>query len=144
MLVLTLWIEVSNNDRLGKLSKYNEKSNYKFVYIPNSLYDSIDEIDEYIETSDKKVYILDATAVAYMIPINRYNKDYDMFCIGNLGSNGEDGQIEKIRSEDALYMIMSDDSNLNWQNPNKVRAYIKDNMELVEKVGVFDVYKNKP
>ena len=79
-----------------------------------------------------------------MIPINRYNKDYDMFCIGNLGSNGEDGQIEKIKSEDALYMIMSDDSNLNWQNPNKVRAYIKDNMELVEKVGVFDVYKNKP
>ena len=54
---------------------------------------SIKEIEEYIDLSEKKVYILDATAALYMIPIDRYNKNYDLFLIGNLGKDGEEGQI---------------------------------------------------
>ena len=49
------------------------------------------EIDIYFqnnieqEKENKKVYILDAEAAIYMIPINNYNKDYDMFLKGNIG-----------------------------------------------------------
>ena len=40
----------------------------------------IDEIDAYIseqENNGKKVYILDAEAAIYMIPINKYNKEVE-------------------------------------------------------------------
>ena len=86
---------------------------------------------------------MDVSAAVYMIPVDRYNKNYDMFRIGNLGSGGEDAIIEKIKSEDSLYLIKNDESKINWQNPSKIRAYIKENMELVDSKGSFDVYRNK-
>ena len=32
-----------------------------------------------ITSENKNVYILDASAALYMVPIDRYNKNYDMF-----------------------------------------------------------------
>ena len=78
-----------------------------------------------------------------MIPIDRYNKNYDMFLLGNLGAGGEDAIIEQIKNEDALYLIVKDDENVNWQNPSKVRSYIKENMECIGKKSYFEVYQNK-
>ena len=75
-----------------------------------------------------------------MIPIGRYNKDYDMFLNGNLGQLGEKGQIEKIKNEDALYLITNNKVKRNWQNPEKVRQYIIDNLKIVDKIDFFDVY----
>ena len=65
-----------------------------------------------------------------------------MFLKGNLGSNGEEGQIERLEEkENIIVLIKSDGVALNWQNPNKVRDYIKNNMEYVGTVLYFDVYK---
>lgn len=66
-------------------SKYTDISNFK--YIPASS-EHIQIIDDFIleqNEQGKEVYILDATAALYMIPLNKYNKDYDMFLKGNLG-----------------------------------------------------------
>ncbi|MBP3707058.1 MAG: glycosyltransferase family 39 protein [Clostridia bacterium] len=140
---ITLWIEFSNIEPLGKISKYQFQNHYKYISISNDFNAAINKIDDYITSSPKKVYILDASAAVYMIPIDRYNKDYDMFCLGNLGSGGENAQIERIKNEDAIYMIMKDDARLNWQNPSKVRAYIKENLEFVETIESYDVYRHK-
>ena len=45
----------------------------------------------------ENIHILDATAALYMIPIDRYNKNYDMFNIGNLGFKGEERTNRKFK-----------------------------------------------
>ena len=78
----------------------------------------------------------------YYIPINQYNKDYDMFLKGNLGGNGEDGIIDRINNEkNAIYLLKK--SGLNWQNPSKVRKYIIDNLEYSEDFLNFFVFNSK-
>ena len=66
-----------------------------------------------------------------------------MFLKGNLGKDGEAGQIEKIkhRDENILYLIKRRDLNLNWQIPINVIKYIRENLELVEEISIYEVYK---
>ena len=52
-------------------------------------------IDNYIVNNKYKVLILDPSAVTYTIPIDRYDKNYNMLLKGNLGSNS----YEKITKE---------------------------------------------
>ena len=71
-------------------SNYTELSHFRFIPYKS---DIIKKIDDYIlekNKDGKNVYILDASAAIYMIPINKYNKDYDMFLKGNLGACGEE------------------------------------------------------
>lgn len=64
---------------------------FKYIPIEESLYERINEIDNFIEEEKKgrTVYILDSSAAIYMIPLDKYNKNYDMFNRGNLGKDGE-------------------------------------------------------
>lgn len=60
--------------------------NFKYITTGE---ESVIKIDSYIldkEVKGKKVYILDATAPFYMIPLDKYNKDFDMFMKGNFGA----------------------------------------------------------
>lgn len=143
ILSIALWLELTNNEALGQISKYDFAKHFKYINIPSGLNKSINEVDDFILSNEKNVYILDATAAVYMIPLDRYNKNYDMFCIGNLGDGGEDSIIEEIKREDAIYLIMKNEENVNWQNPTKVRSYIKENMELVGNISFFEIYQNK-
>lgn len=143
ILVGTLCIEFIFRDTLGMTTKYDYQKHFRCINIPAVTDNSINEINEFSAVKEKKVYILDATAAVYMIPIDRYNKNYDMFLLGNLGAGGEDSIIEQIKNEDALYFIVKDDGNINWQNPSKVRSYIKENMEYVGSKSYFDIYQNK-
>lgn len=141
---LALFFVVKYDETLGNLSKYKLVNHFYQINISESVYKSISTVDNYISSSEKKVYILDSTAAVYMIPIDRYNKDYDLFLLGNLGSGAEEKQIDNIKNEDAKYLILKDEYNRNWQTPENVRSYIKDNMKYIESVDIFDVYENNP
>ena len=127
------------------VEKETELQHFKNIPEDNDLKEYIKEVDEYIlqeQSNGKKVYILDASAAIYYIPINQYNKDYDMFLKGNLGGNGEDGIIDRINNEkNAIYLLKK--SGLNWQNPSKVRKYIIDNLEYSEDFLNFFVFNSK-
>lgn len=131
-----------NYTNITKTEYYSKLEHYKFIPINESFENQIKLIDNYIENSDKKVYILNFDAALYMIPIDRYNKDYDMFMKGNFGSKGEQGIIERIQKEDAKYLIVKDGIGRNWQNPEEVRKYIKENMKYIESIDNYDVYEN--
>ena len=119
-----------------------ELNHFKYLPMEQQQISEIKEIEEFIETKHKNVYILDAVASLYMIPIDKYNKDYDMFLKGNLGSKGEEGQISKIQNEkDIIILIKNEKYKRNWQNPEKVRKYIINNMNKTGKIGVFDIYE---
>lgn len=118
-----------------------------FRYIIKSQYqiDRIKAVDEYIQNiqkQDKKVYILDADAAIYKIPINQYTKNYDMFLKGNLGRDGEEGIIKDLQEEEKyVVLIKNEQYSRNWQNPEKVRNYVIENMNKIGEIELFDVYE---
>ena len=120
----------------------NDVKHFANVVITDYTYKKIQAMDYFIKSQDKPVYILDAEAALYQIPLDIYYKDYDMFLIGNIGSKGEEGQIEKLqRDTNKIVIIKSDGVSLNWQNPNKVREYIKQNMDYKYSILYFDIYE---
>lgn len=128
------------------VEKNTEIQHYKNIEIEENLKRRINKIDKYIlkkEQEGKKVYILDAEAAIYMVPLNKYNKDYDMFLKGNIGKDGEEGQIQKIKQKDenTLYLVIRKDLICNWQTPLNVINYIRENLELVEEISIYEVYR---
>lgn len=112
------------------------------IPISNTLQERILEVDKYIKDEERDVYILDSEAAVYMIPLDKYNKDFDMFLKGNLGTKGEKGQIEKIKEiENAIILIKNEKISLNWQTPKEVIEYIKNNLEKIGTINFFDIYE---
>jgi len=92
----------------------------------------------------KSVYIIDADAPITMIPLNKYNKNYDMLLKGNLGEKGAKGVIEQIKGEqNALFLMRSEVRNLNWQFPRDIFYYVKNNMTKIGEVSVYEVYEKE-
>lgn len=124
----------------------NKFSNLKhFSFVISTIDNQVNEIDEYIleqNSKGKKVYILDATACLYMIPIDKYNKNYDMFLKGNLGAQGEEGQIKKLENEEnVIVLILNEKFKYNWQTPENVRRHIIENWNKTEEILIFDIYE---
>lgn len=112
-----------------------------FKYLPMLAYinNSIKNVDEYIKNSKEDVYILDARAVIYMIPLDRYNKDFDMFLKGNIGVKD---YIQYLNSfNNTKFLIMHDEERLNWQTPEEIIDYIRNNYKYIESIDGFDVYQ---
>ena len=145
MFAVILSIGLTNLYNYVKKEKNKEIKHYKYIEMSQGLKDKIKSIDNYIleaEQNGDRVYILDAEAAIYMIPIDRYNKDYDMFLKGNFGGDGEDEIIDRINNEEnAIYLLKK--SGLNWQNPGKVRDYIIDNLEYSDDILNFWVFNSK-
>ena len=104
-LIIFVFISVEGTKNISQYIKQEKNQtiqHYKNIKISAYLQERINEIDNFIleqEKENKKVYILDAEAAIYMIPINHYNKDYDMFLKGNIGKDGQEGQIRKIQQK---------------------------------------------
>lgn len=129
-----------------KVEKNKAIRHYKNIEISEGLSNRIIQMDNYIteqEKYGKKVYIMDAEAAIYMIPLDKYNKNYDMFLKGNIGKDGEEGIIKNIKNskENCLYLIRKPKYSSNWQTPTKVVNYIKNNLNLIDEITIFNVYK---
>ena len=131
-----------------KEEKNTEIKHYYGIEISDILLDRIKSIDSFIQEKqvDNNILILDAQAVAYKIPLNCYDKNYDMFLKGNIGKDGEEGIIKdlenkKNNNDNILILIKRADMEPNWQVPGKVIKYVRENYEKVEEVSIFDVYK---
>lgn len=144
VIVLTTWYGYNSipniKEYLGNCK--NDVKHFSNIIITDYTYQKIQVMDSFITSQDKPVYILDAEAALYQIPLDIYYKDYDMFLIGNIGAKGEEGQIEKLEKDNNKIVILkSDGVSLNWQNPNKVREYIKQNMSYKYSILYFDIYE---
>ena len=145
-LIVIVVLEISNLYNYIGIEENERIAHYKNIKIDENLVKQIDEIDAYIleqENNGKKVYILDAEAAIYMIPLNKYNKDYDMFLKGNIGKDGEQGQIEKIqnRNDNELYLIRNSKLRSNWQTPLNVVNYVRNNLEKIGEISIYEIFK---
>ena len=97
--------------------------------------------DFYKENNDKKIIIADSDACVYDIPMDIYNKNFDMFNKGNFGKDGEKGIINDIEnSTNTIYLIKKEGSTLNWQTPKSVIEYIRKNMKKLGSIEYYDIY----
>lgn len=125
-----------------QVRQYTTLNHFNYIIQSQNQIDSIKNVEEYIQKQDKNVYILDAVAAIYTIPINQYTKNYDMFLIGNLGGDGEEGIIEDLQEEENyIVLIKNEQYSRNWQNPEKVRKYIIENMNKMGEIDAFDIYE---
>ena len=63
-----------------------------------------------------------------MIPIDRYNKNYDMFLKGNLGESSFEKITNDIKNNsETRYLILKDKYKKNWQTPLNIIDYVKEN-----------------
>lgn len=125
-----------------------EIERYKGIIIDEDLKNTIKEIDSYLlekKEQGVKVYILDANATAYKIPLDMYEKNYDMFLNGNFGRYGNNKIIydieDKRKTEDAVFLIKNDNYELNWQTPMEIINYVKKNYELQGEISIYDIYR---
>ena len=143
--VLTIYIVVIailNSVKMVSVLKQTDKEIKHFMLIPNTSYSTILEVDDYIKKQNKDVYILDSSAVLYKIPIDQYNKNYDMFNKGNLGLKGEDGIIQDLKNKkDIQILILQDNYRRNWQTPLIVIDYVKNDLSKIGSIGIFDIYE---
>ena len=124
------------------VGEYTTLNHFNYIIQSQGQINSIKNVEEYIQKQDKNVYILDAVAAIYTIPINQYTKNYDMFLIGNLGGDGEEGIIENLQEEENYTILIKNEQySRNWQNPEKVRKYIVENMNKIGEIDVFDIYE---
>ena len=123
-------------------TKYKHFNN---IIIDNELDRQMTVIDDFIKQKaieGKTVYILDRGAAVYMIPLDRYNKNYDMFNIGNFGGKGNKGVIEDIKTkENAIFLISQDEYPVHWQCPTEITDYVKENYKKVDSIAVYDAYE---
>lgn len=123
-------------------NNYSTQNYYKYIPISKEFEQQINNINNYVNSSNKDIKILDATAAVYMIPNNKYNKNYDMLLKGNLGYDGENRIIEEIKnSNNTQYLILKDKYIKNWQTPLEIIEYVKKNKTMVGQIEIFDIYE---
>ena len=134
---------MTNADYIINIKNTSHINHYKYIRIDDE--ERIKVIGNYIlesEANGKKVYMLDAAAALYMIPIDRYNKNYDMFLKGNIGTKSELEYIEELeKEENIIVIIVREEWRRNWQLPTEVVNHIIDNWEKTEELLHFDVYE---
>lgn len=125
--------------------KRTDLAHFKHIIIDEEIYQRTQDMSNYIKeetAKGKKVYVLDATAATYQIPAERYNKNYDMFNRGNLGSRGQNGLLAEIENSDNLLLLIRKDIYVkNWQHPFALTDYIEANYEKVGEINIFDIYE---
>lgn len=144
LLAVILTTSINNLYQYIIAEKNQELKHYKNIIVEKYLQKRINDIDNYIiENENKKVYMLDAEAAIAMIPLDKYNKYYDMFLLGNIGKDGEEGQIEKIkqRGKDTIYIIRMKEIPQNWQTPQRVIEYIRENLNFIGTVDAYEIYE---
>ncbi len=144
IIIISFMLVISLYKIIGYLENCDNYKLQNFKYIPvyDDMEESIKRVDDYILNQEQEVYILDARAGIYMIPINRYNKNYDMFLIGNIGSKGSNGVIADLKSKDNVkILLLNNEQNLNWQTPLDVIKYVKENYNKTDEIEIFDVYE---
>lgn len=140
--VCILCLQAINEIYLYSTTEKSVLNHFANIPINQSLQNRILQIDEFINIEESTVYILDSEAAVYMIPLDIYNKDFDMFLKGNLGKASEEGQVEKIKNmKDTIILIKNDNTALNWQMPKEVINYVKNNLQKIGEISFFDIYK---
>lgn len=119
-------------------------SPYYGSWTTNNTMDEIQIINQFIIDNEKegiKTIILSSKSNLYMLPLQKNDREFDLPIQGNLGKQGEEGLIEKIKQKtNSKILIQTDEENIFWQESEKAREYIKNTYKKEGTIGDFDIY----
>lgn len=108
--------------------------------------EEINEIVNYIKQENEKgieVKIISYYSNLYMNILKKNNGDMDLPFYGNMGKNGEDGMIEKIKKLEKTKILILTEEDEFYQESTKIRNYIKENLEYAGEIRQFSIYEKK-
>ena len=149
LIIIIFWIgrlSIAYIDTYNEIVLIDDKSSkYNQLYIYDEGLERSSELKEYIlekQKENKKVIILSYEAVLPMTELDINNGDFDLAFVGNLGYDGENRLIEKIKNlENIEILIFTDEEECFWQESKKVREYIVDNMKKNGELLNYSVYE---
>lgn len=133
---LSLWCVRKEEDIV-----WSELAHYQGIRMEYSVEQAIQEVHAYLrQYPETPVYILDGAAMLYKIPLERYDKDYDMCLAGNWGNKTSEEMAQALLLRRGLMLLAADGYQVNWQVPEDFLEYIKEHAVCVDHVGKYDVY----
>lgn len=126
-----------------EINKIKNESPFYGGIIEDNLKEEIREVSIYIQNNDKNVIVLSTYSPFYSIVLNNLdNKEYDWPLRGNLGKDGEEGLINKIKKlENTQILLLENDKDEIYQFTYEVKKYIKENMKYIDKIQRFNIYE---
>lgn len=139
--ILLIWAATSIITYIKNEDRKTDIKHFENICVDQGLADGIKEIGDYIKQKEK-VYILECSSAVFTIPIDQYNKNYDMFNLGNFGADGTQGIIKDIENTKNLtLLIKKEEYELNWQHPKEITDYVTKNFQKTGSVFYYDIYE---
>lgn len=136
---------LSEKDSYTRIS--DQTSPFDYTLISNENYNKISILKKYIKTQNKEnknVIIIASDSALTMISLNKNNQEFDLVFNGNLGYNGENKLIEKIKSlKDTEFLIFTNEDDCFWQESPKIRNYIIENLNKTGEILDYSIYEIK-
>ena len=107
-------------------------------------YEKTKDIVKYVKKNrDMKIYSIEDVYSYVCFATDEVPKPYfNIFLQGNLGSKSPIEILKSIEGQkNAFIYIYHDEKKVFWQTPLEARKYIRDNYQLMEQCGIFDIYK---
>ena len=124
----------------------NKNSPFYNTYIETKNFEKIKILSNYIDNKNKNgidVIIIASDSALTMISLNQNHNTFDLVFNGNLGYNGTNNLIQKIKdTENTEFLIYTNEEDLFWQESIKIRQYIKDNLIKTGEICNYTIYKN--
>lgn len=114
---------------------------FEGIPVSPDLEQTIEAVDDYIlecGRNGQRVVIANEAATLFVIPIDRYNGDFDMLLAGNHGTKSVE---ELLEDETAYYLVIRNDTYSLPQAHRELVHYIKENYTKIDEMGNFDVYR---
>lgn len=123
---------------------YSSLPNYEGILMSKSLEESIITVCSYIEDIEacgSNVYIANEYACIYRIPLDEYEKNWDLLLVGNIGSTTIEEMLDV--PQNSIFLVLKDKYMLNRQAHFELIDYIKQNYDRIDEVLSYDVYQKK-
>lgn len=134
------FIEITKEDY------YFSKHPYYGAIATKEKLEEINEITNYIKQENEKgieVKIISYYSNLYMNILNKNNGDMDLPFYGNMGKEGEEGMIKKIKELEKTKILILTEEDKTYQESTKITNYIKENLEYKGKIRQFSIYEKK-
>jgi hypothetical protein len=142
MIILLFTAEIATID-FDNVSFPNNTVTMKYRIIDKSIIKQLNQISDYIKKNkDKDIYLFTYLAYPIKLESNIKINQYDLINNGNLGVNGVNKVIDKIKQADKnTLFIINESKYLNIGQINKkILKYVTDNLHKKEKVDIFSIY----
>lgn len=119
-------------------SKYEA---YRYIPVESYAEHALDLVISYAREQEEKGYevkFASSYAATYHIPMNRYEKDWSMMLVGNLGLITVEEMVETDCAR--LYLVRQPSASAIDQSYRELIQYICDNYTRVDAVGEYEVY----